>query len=336
MQLHVADLREPREPPIGGTLTELDQALIAALQVDGRTPFSTLAAMLGIAEATVQRRTQQLIDDGYFKIVGTVDPLRLGQGHAVMVSLKCDPQAIEAISTATSDIPDMRFVALVTGTYDVMCELVTFNRESTVAILTDTLSTIPGVRELNTSWVLANYKTNFQWNAIRRDESEDRYLPAIRSAPPLDSALPLTDLDAGIVSLLQENGRLSYAQLARRLGTTESTARRHALRLLQSGYVTVVALGNPFRLGFEEVVLLSLKVDLARTAEVLQVLQDEPAVRYLSRVAGGADILAEAFFRHRTALLAFLDGPLAAIEGIRDVVLSFELVIHKRAYTRFD
>lgn len=323
-------------PAPDGPLTRVDRALIATLQADGRTPFSTLAAMLGVSEATVQRRTQQLIDDGYFKIIGFVDPLRSGQGHAVMVSLKCEPQAIGSVTTAASDIPEMRFVALVTGTYDVVCELITFDRENTVTILTDTLSTIPGIREVNTSWILANYKTSFQWDAIHRGEQEDHDTEVIPNGVRPDDVFALTDLDESIISLLRENGRLSYSQLGRRLGTTESTARRHTLRLLHSGYLTVVALGNPFRLGFEEVVLLSLKVDLAKTVDVLHVLKAERSIRYLSRVAGGADILAEAFFPNRATLLAFLDGPLAAIEGIRDVALSFELMIHKRAYTRFD
>ena len=317
-------------------LTDLDRKLIAALQTDGRAAYSALAATLGVSEATVQRRTQQLIDQGYFKIVGAVDPLRSGHGHAVVVALQCDPQAMHQVADAVAAIPEMRFLTMVTGAYDIVCEMVTFDRQSTTEILIGELGAIPGIRKVNTSWVLETYKTNFRWDALPASVNG-------AAAPVSDwnrlhgtERLVLDDLDQCIVRLLAENGRASYAHMAAELEVTISTVRRRTLRLLLSGYVMVVALGNPFRLGFEEVVLLWLKVELARTAEVVQALEREPAIRYLSRVAGGVDILAEAFFPHRDDLLAFLDGPLAAIAGIREVALSFELLIRKRAYTLFE
>jgi DNA-binding Lrp family transcriptional regulator len=317
-------------------LTEVDRRLIAELQIDGRAPFSTLAETLGISEATAQRRTQQLVDQGFFKIIGTVDPMHLGHGHAVMVALRCDPQAIHQVVDAVAAIPQVRFLALVTGMHDIVCEVVTFDRESTTDVLIGELSAIPGIRSVNTSWVLENHKTNYRWDAL---QSGTITAPAISggSAPSRrDDELLLDDLDHRIVDMLASNGRASYAQIATELGTTLSTARRRTLRLLQSGYITVVAIGNPFRLGFAEVVLLWLKVDLARTVDVLRTLEGERAIRYLSRIAGEADILAEGFFPHRGALLNFLNGPLAEVEGIKEASLSFELLIRKRAYTLFE
>lgn len=329
-----ADTETP--PGSNGELTDLDRKLIAALQTDGRTAYSALAASLGVSEGTVQRRTQQLIDQGYFKIVGAVDPLRTGPGHAVVVALQCDPQAMHQVADTVAAIPEIRFLTMVTGAYDIVCEMVTFDRQSATEILIGELGAIPGIRKVNTSWVLETYKTNFRWDVPPASASG-------RAAPISDwnrsrgaERLVVDDLDQDIVHLLAENGRANYAQMAADLEVTISTVRRRTLRLLQSGYVMVVALGNPFRLGFEEVVLLWLKVELARTAEVIHALEREPAIRYLSRVAGGADILAEAFFPHRDDLLAFLDGPLAAIAGIREVALSFELLIRKRAYTLFE
>lgn len=316
-------------------LTAFDRKLIAALQTDGRTPYSTLAERLGASEAAVQRRTQQLVERGYFKIVGAADPLRTGQGHAVMVALRCDPQAMHEVVDAVAAIPQIRFLSIVTGTYDVVGELVTFDRESITDVLLGQLSTIPGIRAVNTSWVLKTYKTNFRWDALGSEPNGDAVAMG-ESFIGGDLPLTLDDLDEDIVELLQENGRASYAQIAARLNTTVSTARRRTLRLLRSGYVAVVALGNPLRLGFEEVVLLWLKVELSHIGDVIQTLEREPAVRYLSRVAGEADILAEALFPRRADLLAFLDGPLASIQGIREAALSFELSIRKRGYTVFE
>jgi DNA-binding Lrp family transcriptional regulator len=334
-------------PPLSG----LDRLIIAQLQRNGRTPFRALATQLGVSEATVQRRTQQMIDAGYFKIIGVVDPLRWGQGHGVLIGINAEPGAINSILRSVGEIPQMRFVSLVTGTFDVVCELLTFERSTLIAILTERLSQIPGIHGVNTSWVIQVHKTNYLWDeltAIARgdDESapaptsargEEVAVPAPGGPPAIDKNGHLIDaLDRAIVAALHEDGRLSYAELAVRLGATESTVRRRTLRLLESEYLRVVAIGNPFRLGFEEVVLLWVKVALPHATSVLDQLARQPAVRYLSRVAGAADIVAEALFHDRTALQSFLDGPLAGIDGIREVAVSFELTIHKRAYVRFD
>jgi DNA-binding Lrp family transcriptional regulator len=318
------------------TLTDLDRRLISELQVDGRTPFGTLATTLGASEATVQRRVQQLIDLGYFKIVGTVDPLRITEGHAVIVGLQCEPQAAHDVATAVAGIPEMRFVSVVTGTYDIVCELVTFDRLTTTNVLLSTLGAISGIRDMNTSRVLANYKTNFRWDTLHTGQQSNGHVPSPERRQEPEERLSLDSLDEGIVRLLEEDGRMTYQHIADRLDTTISTARRRSLRLLQSGYVTVIALGNPLRLGFDEVVLFWLRVDLAHTLDVIHALEQETCIRYLSRMAGSVDVLAEAFFPHRGALLDFLDGPLSRIEGIRQVALSFELVIRKRGYTLFE
>jgi Lrp/AsnC family transcriptional regulator for asnA, asnC and gidA len=189
---------------------------------------------------------------------------------------------------------------------------------------------------MNTLRVLANYKTNFRWDALQNEPQPKLSVTPEQHPEFREEHIVLDSLDEGIIRLLEQDGRTTYQHMADRLGTTVSTARRRALRLLDSGYMTVVALGNPFRLGFDEVVLLWLRVDMTQTLDVIHALEQETCIRYLSRMAGSIDVLAEAFFPHRAALLDFLDGPLARIAGIREVALSFELVIRKRGYTRFE
>jgi DNA-binding Lrp family transcriptional regulator len=327
-------------------LTATDRGIIALLQIDGRLPFNSMSARLGVSEATAQRRTQQLIDAGYFKIIGVVDPLRSPRGQAVLIGLGAETAQIHAIAATVASIPDVRFVSLVTGTFDVVCEVVTPDRATLLRTVTERLPDIDGIRSVNTSWVLGNYKTNYLWDRasiegmmVEGDSLNPESVPATPGASAGDNPFDvdqLDQLDQAIVRVLQQNGRASYAELAAQLDTTESTARRRTLRLLNSGYLRVVAVGNPFRLGFQDVVFLWIKADLARAHAVVAQLAQYPAVRYLSRVAGAADIVAEALFPNRAALLAFIDGPLATIEGIREVAVSFELIIHKRAYMRFD
>src|SRR5579871_6679560 len=79
-------------------LDDLDRAIVAQLQCDGRTSFRALAARLGVTELTVRRRTQHLMDAGYCKVVGVIDPLQFGQGHAVIVGISSDPPMVHAVA----------------------------------------------------------------------------------------------------------------------------------------------------------------------------------------------------------------------------------------------
>lgn len=338
------------------TLSSLERAIVAHLQRDGRIPFRTLAAELGVTETTIYRRAQQLMDAGYFQVIGVVDPLRLGKGHAVLAGIKCDPTAAQGVAAALAALPEMRFVAIVTGTYDIVCELVTQDRAHLTRLLVEILPVTPGLRTINTSWLLHTYITNFIWDMPALDMGFDSPHEHERDGaqengpcgdpvmgagmlslgPPAGEEIDLDGTDTQIIHLLQQNGRATYAEIAGVTGLTESTARRRTQRLLHSNYVRVVAISNPFMLGFQDVVLMWLKVTLGRLPAVAAELSKQTPVRYLSRTAGGVDLVAEALFHDHDELFAFLNGPLAAIDGIREISISFELTLYKRGYRRFD
>lgn len=344
---------EPSRP----ALSDLERAIIAHLQRDGRISFRTLATELGVTETMIYRHAQQLMHGGYFQVIGVVDPLALGQGDAVLAGIGCDPMAARSVAAALSARPETRFVALVTGTFDVVCELVISDRAHLTRMLVEILPAIQGVRDINTSWVLHNYITHYLWDIPMLPDShapvperDQDHFTSAGLAPdgvPVDAGaheaivaptngIELDSTDHDVVRLLQQNGRISYAEIAGALGITESTARRRALRLLQSNHVRVVAISNPFLLGFQDVVLIWFKIDLGRLSAVAAELSRQAAIRYLSRTAGAVDLVAEALFRNHADLFAFLNGPLAAVAGIREVSISFELALYKRAYRHFD
>jgi DNA-binding Lrp family transcriptional regulator len=334
----IVHMRTREERP---ALTALDRAIIARLQVDGRTPFRAIATPLGVAESTVQRRVEQLMDEGYFKIVGTVNPLRDGKTEATLIALSADMKETLAIATTIADIPEMRYVALVTGTFDVVCEVEAASRTRVNEIITHDLGAIPGVHSMTSSWVLATYKTNVVWEtdvALSVNGSDREPVEATLVAARSDGShiFEVDELDDSIVKILRDNGRTSYVDVASQLGISVSTARRRTARLLDSEYVQVVALGDPHRLGYTFVVLLWIKVELARIKSVLAQLRNEPSVWYLTRVAGAADIVAGALFPDNLGLLSFLDDSLAAIEGIREVSVTLELATYKRSFVRYD
>ena len=65
-------------------LDDVARAIIEQLQEDGRRPYTHIAKAVGLSEAAVRQRVQQLIEAGVLQIVAVTDPITLGlppHGH---------------------------------------------------------------------------------------------------------------------------------------------------------------------------------------------------------------------------------------------------------------
>ena len=135
-----------------------------------------------------------------------------------------------------------------------------------------------------------------------------------------------------MVELLQDDGRLSVAQLARALGLTEVTARRKLRRVLADGIVRVVATVDPFDVGYETPVIIGLKVQRAKLDEVAEKLSRLPQVRYVGASTGRVDLIIEVVTRTNQDLATFLMTDLAEIDGITDSETNLIVRIYKQSW----
>jgi len=127
----------------------------------------------------------------------------------------------------------------------------------------------------------------------------------------------VTETDRAIIRLLQQNARVSYAELSRATGIPESTVRRRMDRLQQRGVIEFTMLADPGRLGYDLRAMIGLKVDLARLDEVAATLRDMEEILFAAVVTGGFDVLLQVVVQSQEALVEFLTHRLAAVDGIR-------------------
>lgn len=135
-----------------------------------------------------------------------------------------------------------------------------------------------------------------------------------------------------MVELLQEDGRLSVASLARSLGVSEVTARRKLNRLLRDGIIQVVATVDPFDVGYETPVIIGLKVHRPQLEDVAERLSRLPQVRYVGASTGRVDLIIEVVTRTNQDLAGFLLNELAQIEGITDSETNLIVRIYKQSW----
>jgi Lrp/AsnC family transcriptional regulator, regulator for asnA, asnC and gidA len=148
-------------------------------------------------------------------------------------------------------------------------------------------------------------------------------------APPLGE---LDEIDRGIIAQLQIDGRRPYRAIARALGVAEGTVRTRASRLQEEGVLRILALANPFRLGYAVQASVLIKVTPAAREQAAETLASWPEVMYLSSCAGSADLYMHVVCRDHDDLWRLLGERLGAIEGVLETDTLMELRVHKARY----
>jgi len=86
---------------------------------------------------------------------------------------------------------------------------------------------------------------------------------------PVPDALALDSLDRQILKLLQQDGRMPYTEMARRLDVAEATVRKRVSRLLEEGVVHVVGIVDPQYLGRSVTAIVGVRTEGRDVEEVV-------------------------------------------------------------------
>ena len=154
-----SDARESSAPVV---IDEIDKAIIEELQADGRMPYTRLGTAVGLSEAAVRQRVQRLTDSGVVQIVAVTDPLTLGFRRMAMIGLKVEGD-LRVAARDIAALPEVSYVVIVSGSFDLLMEIVCEDDEHLLAILNDKVRAIPGIRSTETFTYLRLDKQTFAW-----------------------------------------------------------------------------------------------------------------------------------------------------------------------------
>nr|WP_240948152.1 Lrp/AsnC family transcriptional regulator [Planosporangium mesophilum] len=143
-------------------LDDVNKLIIEQLQRDGRLSYAALAKIVGLSEAAVRQRVQRLLDGGVMQIVAVTDPLMLGFARQVMIGIKVTGD-LRAAADAIAAIPEVDYVVICAGGYDLLVELVCTDDDHLLHLLNDTIRTVPGVTATETFVYLKLAKQTYAW-----------------------------------------------------------------------------------------------------------------------------------------------------------------------------
>ena len=132
----------------------------------------------------------------------------------------------------------------------------------------------------------------------------------------------LSRIDRNILNHLRREGRLSFAELARRVGLTTTPCKERVKRLERDGFIKGYQANiDPAKLGRGLVVFV--QITLQRTAgdafkEFTDAVKDIPEVEECHLVAGNFDYLIKARVRDMADYREFLGGSLMQLPGVQE------------------
>jgi DNA-binding Lrp family transcriptional regulator len=151
----------PDPPPANSGETALrpeDDALLAELARDGRTPNSALAAVTHWHESTVRRRIDELQRVGLLYFDVDIDTGFLGFSASAMLWLAVDPAHLDAAGRAVTAHPEVPYAAATTGPTNLVVSAAFRDTRHLYEYLTTRLTALPGVRTVETAPIIGTLK----------------------------------------------------------------------------------------------------------------------------------------------------------------------------------
>jgi len=143
-------------------LDDVDLQIIRSLQKDGRRAYVDIAADLNLAPSTVQQRVNRLMEDGMLEVRAVTDPLAMGVPVTATIAIEVDGARLVEIANALTAFEEIGWVAICTGSYDLLTEIACQDNDDLIRLLTE-ISGIAGVRSTETFMYLRIVKNTYQW-----------------------------------------------------------------------------------------------------------------------------------------------------------------------------
>ena len=142
----------------------------------------------------------------------------------------------------------------------------------------------------------------------------------------------LNGLDRRLILALQEDGRLSNTELAKRMGVHVSTIKKKMDQVDVKGLVKVRALPNPFKLGYMAHALIAIKADSLSINSICNSLATCFHINLIVTTFGRYDILAMTYYPTWEDLLSMVSTVVPGLEGVKLVDTFMIKEINKRQY----
>ena len=130
----------------------------------------------------------------------------------------------------------------------------------------------------------------------------------------------IDELDLKILKLLEENGRLAFMDIAKKLRLSESTIRKRIQALKDNGVIKRFTVEiDPAKIGLNTVAIVGIDVDPPKLLEVAQKLCEFKEIRCVATSTGDHMIMTEIWTKDGRELTRLISEKIGPIEGVKKI-----------------
>jgi Lrp/AsnC family transcriptional regulator for asnA, asnC and gidA len=155
-------------------MDEIDKLILKRLQEDGRTHFTLIAREAQVSESTIRSRYRTLIDQGVVHTVSIVDPYALDFQAPAILGMSVEPGIAEDVAKVISKLPDVSYVVLTLGTYDLIVEVYCRDIPHLTDFIANQIAKISGVKQIDTLLITKSLKLSYRWSPDLELEDSDQ------------------------------------------------------------------------------------------------------------------------------------------------------------------
>ncbi|EST34604.1 Lrp/AsnC family transcriptional regulator [Streptomyces roseochromogenus] len=307
-------------------LDALDRALIHALHLDGRVPFSRIAEVLGVSAQTVARRYRRLRAEAGLRVVGLADPDRAGRAQW-LVRLTATARSAQDIAGALVRRPDTSWVKLTSGGTEITAVIHAAAEDASPgSLLLHDIPRTGGITAVSAHLLLHTYlggPANWRRSAQALDEEQQRALEYRGDAVAGEGDREAGDGvrqpgpgDGELFAALERDGRAGQGELARATGWSPTTVARRLAELRAAGALFFDVEVDAGLFGVRARALLWLSVRPADLEQVALALADHDELAFVAATTGRTNLVAQALCRDPADLHRYLTRRLGSLREI--------------------
>lgn len=282
-------------------MSDLHLRIIAALQVDGRAPWSRIAQVLGEPERTVTRYGVELLESGIVAVAAVRT-----FANRVIVACECMPGTARLAAQSLSQHDGVTYSYLTTGPSGVVTEV--GYSDDLSDLLTLELPATPGITRFSAFPVLRYFKTVRGWRVGVLSPAEENALTPPAGSDDLGASPSTTHglHDGEIIACVEDDGRASIESISRRAQVSATSAARRLDWLVSSSQISIRALVEPSAVGLPVEAMLWVETPPDSVAALGSWLGERAEVRYAAAIAGDAQLLVDVTVASHAQLYTFL------------------------------
>jgi len=277
-------------------LTELDLAVVNAVQVNPRASWTQVGRALDVDASTAARRWARLERRGAAWV--SCQPLIAADAAMAFIEISVEPGRSLEVATMLAQDPQAMTIDVTAGLRDMLVTLVCSDAQHLADYLLERLARVPYVARVQSHILVRTYTEASRWRLRALTAHQESVLTATLPGPSDDVRTRLAGAaDRQLVAALSVDGRQSWSELATATGTSESTVRRRLNALLGTRLVRLRCELARGLTGWPVSEWFFVRVPSDRIDEAAQSLAAIPEVRAVLSAAGPFNLLVAVWLR---------------------------------------